>query len=189
MIKVGRGSCPCSVTAPHGYHPRSRARRRWRPRGGPQHSALSCTGNQFIKVREMAVTCTKSLQSRARARARTTFPRPTARGPPARSQRRATGLLLPAPRPPRVLPARPSLFYRRTHKLAPHARSSCTLRPNGIGKSGAWCSRAPSARHTGTPVEPELAVACVLAGGPVRGGGAPSVMTRAANDRHSGVVE
>ena len=33
---------PCSVTAPHGYHPRSRAPPRSRPRLSPHLSALSC---------------------------------------------------------------------------------------------------------------------------------------------------
>jgi len=185
MIKVGRGSCPCSVTAPHGCHPRSRARRRWRPHGSPQHSALSCTGNQFIEVREMPVMKSFAFHFH---RARTTFPRPTARGSAGAQStpchRPSSPRPASSPRPPRPSLPVPSRSARTSSRptFAP-TLTLLALSARPIGKSGAWCSRAPSPRHTGTPVEPELAVACVLAGGPIRGGGAPSVMTRAANSQ------
>ena len=88
-------------------------------------------------------------------RTRTTFPRPSAMGRPARSQCRATGLLLPAPRPPR--PSLPVLSRSGgMHQLAPHAPTprslSRALLITPHFKSGAWCSRAPSPRRTGTPV-------------------------------------
>ena len=149
------------------------------PAFGPVLHLGTVKGGKYIAVR-------KSLNETSRShRTRKTFPRRTATGQPARSQCRATGLLLPAPRPPR-----PSLpFYLSPHAPARAPRSRPTL---ALLALYAHCPDrcvvfpcAITAPH-GYSREPELAVASVLAGGPIPWGRPPSVMMRAANDRHFG---
>ena len=160
------------------------------PAFGPVLHWGTVKGGKYIAVRKSLVTLVP-LDVPFPPRTRTTFPRPSAMGRPARSQCRATSLPLPAPRPPRVLPARPSLFYRAPHApaSAPRSRPMLTLLPLSTplpSKSGAWRSRAPSPRHTGTPLSLSSLSPVFSPGAPSPGGGAPSVMIRAADDRYFG---
>ena len=171
MMKVGRGSCPIqrrrAARLPPSVASTSLVASSLQP---PAFGPVLHEGTSFVRGGEWL------LESRYRV-VHEPFPPHAHNFPTAHSHRvgrRAVNAVPPTScSPPHVLSALPSLFYLPPHARvrAPRSHPTLALPFHPIAKSGARCFRAPPPRRTGTPVEPELAVACVLAGGPIPGRG------------------